>query len=126
MSKIYTITGEVADGAYDLGVKIENYNEIPILMDTNFTYCEMSHIHFYSDDSFEEASRVTPTGGDVLVRFTSDNVEWRDVVDGQFSATDAYASTRNPPRGNGLAVNAQVTLSGVAGATHFKATIWRA
>ena len=126
MSKIYTITGSVADGSYNLGYTLVNYKQVPVIMDQEYTYCEMSHIHFFSDDTYEETSRVTPTGGDVLVRFTSDNVEWRDVVDGTFSATDVYSPNRNPPRGNGLAINAQVTLTGIAGATHFKATFWRA
>lgn len=125
MSRIYRISGPVADLAYDLGEKEINYTRKDILMDKDYTYCEMSYIHFYSDDSYSESSIVVPSAGNVLIRFSSDDIYWQDVVDGSFLAADAYEPSRLSPRGNGLVVNAQVTLTGVTGATHFKATFWR-
>lgn len=111
MARRYYISGEVADGQFfsdDMSASYEN--------------AELSYILFYSD-AFQNV--VVPTSGTVTYEQTSDGAHYREMPDGSFDAANTYDPSRTPPNGLGLAIKGRITLSGVTGATHFTACIWR-
>lgn len=112
MSRRYYISGEVTDG-----------DHLSELMSAGFSKAELSSILFFSD---EYKTVVTPTGGDIVFTMTSDDTKYRTTDSGSFSAINSYEEERTPPNGANLAIRAKVNLSGITGATHFLAIIWRA
>jgi len=111
MARRYFIKGAVSNGSFTT----ED-------MSASYAYAELSHITFYSD---AYVTQVTPTAGTVTYKQSADGVNYRDMPEGTFNASAAYDADRTPPNGTGMAVKGQLTLSGVTGATHFIACVWR-
>jgi len=106
----YTITGPVADGSYTSDA-----------MNASYSRCELSYIRFFDSNG----AQVTPSAGTVVFSGSPDGVNYRDIEGGSFMASSAYSGSRVPPYGEGLMVNARITLAGVAGASTFEAVVWR-
>lgn len=111
MTQRYFITGEVANDDFFTEEMSADYKD-----------SELSYILFYSD---EFQSVVTPSAGTVTYTQSPDNINYRDVPQGSFLAADSYDPARIPPNGTGLTTMGKLNLSGVTGATHFKACVWR-
>lgn len=106
------VSGAVADADYITG------NLMSALSD-----CELSYITFYSDADL--TTQVTPSAGVVDVTLSPDGVTYRTLTDGSFLATDAYEADRTSPVGYGLSTHGKITLTGVVGASHFKACFYK-
>lgn len=111
MARDYVIDGEVADADF-----------LSPAMNSNYWSMLLSSIRFYSD---EYVTQVTPTSGQVRIMLSADGVNFNSVSSGQFNAADAYNPDRTKPNALGVATKALLTLSGVTGATHFRAIISR-
>jgi hypothetical protein len=111
MAKRYFISGAVANGDF--------FTEE---MSADFTDSELSYIIFYSDQ-FQTV--VTPTAGTITYTQSADGIHYREMSDGTFDATTSYDAARTPPSGTGLAAKGKVSMTGVTGATHFTACVWR-
>lgn len=111
MARRYFINGEVANGDF-----------VSEEMSGSYEGCQLAFITFYSD---EYITQSTPTAGTVEFSLSADGVNYKSVNSGSFNASQAYEESRTPPNASGLAIRAKVKLAGVAGATHFKACVWR-
>jgi hypothetical protein len=93
-------------------------------MSEDLTEFELASIHFYSDSTL--TTKVAVTTGIVDVKASPDNVAFFSVDSGEFNAAAADTPTWKRPNAYGLVVRARFTFAGLpAGATHFKALIWR-
>lgn len=110
MSKNYKLVGRVTDAS-----------TVSAGMLGGFSECELASIRFYN----EAGALVTPTAGTVKFEGSPDGETWRDVADGTFLAADAYKADRVAPYALGLMLKARLTLTGVTGASTFKAVVWR-
>ena len=111
MARRYFISGEVTDGDF-----------VSEEMSGSYANCQMAYIIFYSD---EFVTQATPTGGSVTFTLSPDGNNYRTVDSGTFQADQAYAEGRTPPNANGLAIRGKLNMTGVTGATHFTACVWR-
>jgi hypothetical protein len=111
MARDYRLEEKVADGDFQFPV-----------MNSNYWSMLLSSIQFFSD---EYQTQVTPSGGTVKVMLSSDGVNYSSVPNGSFAALDAYNPDRTKPNAFGQASHARLTLSGISGATHFRAVISR-
>lgn len=84
---------------------------------------ELTSIRFFSDSLGN--NQVTPSGGTVKVMGSPDGSTWMDLDFGLFSASMAYSQSRVMPHAIGDMKIARITLSGITGATHFSASMWR-
>ena len=91
-------------------------------MNSNYWSMLLSSIQFFSD---EYQTQVTPSGGTVKVMLSSDGINYSSIPNGEFAAFDAYNPDRTKPNAFGQASYARLTLSGISGATHFRAVISR-
>jgi hypothetical protein len=84
------------------------------------------YIEFFSDALAQ--TPVTPTAGTIVARGSPlGNVFLTSSADEVVNAADVQAgdAVYTPPRFMGAMTRAKVTLAGVAGATHFRAVMWR-
>ena len=111
MARDYRLESKVADGDFYFST-----------MNSNYWSMQLSSIRFFSD---EYQTQVTPSGGTVKVMLSSDGINYSSIPNGEFAAFDAYNPDRTKPNAFGQASYARITLSDVAGATHFRAVIAR-
>jgi len=84
---------------------------------------ELTSITFFSDQLGQNV--VTPTAGTVKLMGSPDGVTWLDVAFGTFSASSVNSGSRVMPHAIGDMRFAKIILSGVSGASHFSASLWR-
>lgn len=111
MARDYRLEEEVADGDFYFST-----------MNSNYWSMQLSSIRFFSD---KYQTQVTPSGGSITLMLSADGVNYSTVPNGSFSAADVYNPDRTKPNAFGQATHARITLSGVSGATHFRAVIAR-
>lgn len=110
----YTISGDTADGTYELNSEMSQFFERGY-----------AAFRFYSDPSFQNL--VTPTAGTVTFEVSETGAIYGSVGNG----TNIPANTIGPavkyPRPNwlGSTRKARVILAGITGAAYFKCTIYR-
>jgi hypothetical protein len=83
------------------------------------------NIRFYSDAGI---TPVIPTGGIVSFKASDDRetpYRYRLLIGGSFPADESDEDIRVQPTALGPIVSAKLTLSGITGATHFKAWVER-
>ena len=83
------------------------------------------NIRFYSDAGL---TPVVPTDGIVKFQASDDRetpYRYRSLMGGAFPAKESDEDTRVQPTALGPLVSGKLTLSGVTGATHFKAWVER-
>jgi hypothetical protein len=108
----YIIEGEVADGDF-----------ISPPMDGSYWSMLLSSIRFFSQKDMKE--QVVPSGGNITVMLSIDNINYFSIPAGEFLAIDSYNPDRMMPNAYGTALYCKINLSGITGATYFKATISR-
>jgi hypothetical protein len=106
----FFIVGDATNGSYESQI-----------MDTAFERAYLGSIRFFDADG----NQVTPSAGTVAFTMSTDGINFQDVQDGAFNATDAYLTTRDMPASAGPARKARITLTGVTGAVSFYASIAR-
>lgn len=96
----------VSDGNYDFNVG-DVYDPLPFFLDG---------FHFVDGSG----ALVTATAGTVTVAVSTDGVLYREIVDGTVSATSDPVSI-TPPSGSAPVVSVRISLTGVTGASGFRA-----
>lgn len=101
-------------------------NAVSVEMSHEYSYGEMSWIHFFDAESADYDNKILPASGSVVFDMSADGYVYRDVTDGTFDANLSDTSSRKPPRGNGFARRARVSVSSMpANARYFRACVWR-
>lgn len=111
MARSYKIQDKVADGDFMFDT-----------MSSNYWSMILSSIQFFSD---EYQTQVTPSAGTIKIMMSEDGVNYCSIPSGEFAALDTYNPDRTKPNAYGPASHARLTLSGISGATHFRAVISR-
>lgn len=83
-------------------------------------------IFYNSDNVSYNATKATPTAGTVVIKgsMSPDRV-FRPIDQGSFNAAEVYLDSHSIPAGSGGITNAEITLSGITGATHAKVFVAR-
>lgn len=114
MSNVYVIaSNSVSDGNYDFE-KVGYVDSFPNLFLDEFRFVDGT------------GSTVIPSAGTVSVQVSSDGTFWRELNDGSFTAsTDTSSGSYVPPSGLAAITKLRIVLSGVTGASGFKANFVR-
>lgn len=104
---IYAVSIDtVADGDYEFDVG-DMYEPLPFLLDGSY----------FVDGA---GGQVVPSAGSVTCTVSTNGIVFRDVFDGTFAATTDPVSI-TPPSGQAPITKIRVTLTGVLGASGFRA-----
>jgi len=112
-SRIYTVTGAVADGDFLLS------DALGEKMSDSFTTGVVS-VTMYTDDTFSTA--VAATAGTLTVTATEDGFNFGTVDN---NVVDLTVATYSRPSWYSRVNDLNFAWAGVTGATHFQIQVWR-